>query len=312
MGYEVESLHKTASALALDAVHSVAFHKGLGSPSVAMTNKYLNNITIPSYASKVYTKGNIAVIASGAPQAALGKWINEFLSDVPAGNGPSTTPAKYYGGENRVYSSFGNALTIAFPGSAGAPHFKAEYTVLAYLLGGESTIKWNPGSSALSQAVASIPNVSAVAKHIAYTDAGLLYITVTGVAGSLTEAGSSVVKAINSLSNVNAEDVKKAIAQAKFDVLAAAEDRFIGLEAVGQSVIASGKPPQVESTVKGLEGVTLDAVKNVRLSPLIPYCLGLSYSYVPFYRLSNLSSEERHHSPLSVTYITCHMPRILA
>lgn len=263
MSYEVESLHKTPSALALSTVHSVAFHKGLGSPTVAFTNKYLSNITVPEYAKTVYTRSNLAVIASGAPQSALEKWTSEFLADVPAGTGPSTIPAKYHGGENRTYSTHGNALAIAFPGSASAPNFKAEYTVLAYLLGGETTIKWSPGSSILAQATAAIPGVVAVAKHAAYTDAGLLYITLSGPPTALTQAGKAVVDAINGLSGVKAEDVKKAITQAKFDVLAAAEDRFVGLEAVGQAVIKSGKAPQVEDTVKSLEGVTLDSVKNV-------------------------------------------------
>lgn len=267
MSYEVEALHKTAAALSLQTVHSVAFHKGLGSPVVALTNKYLNNVSIPAYASTVYTKSNIAVIASGAPQSALEKWTAEFLSDVPTGPGPSTIPAKYYGGQNRVYSTLGNAVTIAFAGSASVPNFKPEFTVIAYLLGGESTIKWSPGSSILSQAVAGIPNVAVVAKHVAYTDAGLLYITLSGPADALAQASRAVVDAVTKLATVKEEDIKKAIAQAKFDVLAAAEDRFVGLEAVGQALIKSAGAPQVEGTVKGLEAVTLESVKNVRYSP---------------------------------------------
>lgn len=278
MSYEVETLHKTPAALSLQTAHSIAFHKGLGSPVVALTNKYLNNISIPSYASTVYTRSNTVVIASGAPQSSLEKWTTEFLSDVPAGPGPSTIPAKYYGGENRVYSTLGNALTIAFAGSASTPKFKPEYTILAYLLGGESTIKWTPGSSILSQAVASIPNVTAVAKHAAYTDAGLLYITLSGPATALTQAGKAVVDAVARLATVKAEDVKKAIAQAKFDVLAAAEDRFVGLEMVGQAVINSAAAPQVAGTVNSLEAVTLETVKNVRYNntpPSHPIVIGI-------------------------------------
>ncbi|RPB15560.1 LuxS/MPP-like metallohydrolase [Morchella conica CCBAS932] len=262
ISYELHNHAHTASSIALETAHNVAFHNGLGSPTVALTKKYLNDVTVPSYAASVYTRGNIAIVASGAPQAALEKWTKEFLADVPAGNGPSTTPAKYYGGENRVYTPVGNALTIAFPGSAGAPKFQPEYTVLAYLLGGQSTIKWSTGSSLLSQTTAGIQGVSAVAKHSAYTDAGLLHITISGPASALKSAGTAAVKAINELANVKAEDVKKAIAQAKYDVLAAIEDRSIGLEVIGQAVIASGSAPQVADTVKGLEGVTLDAVKK--------------------------------------------------
>ncbi|KAL0637644.1 ubiquinol-cytochrome c reductase core subunit 1 [Maublancomyces gigas] len=258
ISYEVEALQKTPAALSIETAHSVAFHKGLGSPTVALTNKYLNNITIPGYASTVYTKSNIVVVASGASQSALEKWTTEFLSDVPAGPGPPIVQAKYYGGENRVYSTLGNALTIAI----NAPALKPEYAVIGYLLGGESTIKWSSGSSILSRAVAELPGVTAVTKHSAYTDAGLIYITLSGPAGALTQAGRLAVDAVSKLATVKAEDIKKAIAQAKFDVLATAEHQFIGLEAVGQAVIKSAGAPQVEATVKGLEAVTPDSVKK--------------------------------------------------
>lgn len=118
----------------------------------------------------------------------------------------------------------------------------------------------------LAQATAGIPGVSAVARHSAYTDAGLLHVTVSGPAGALTQAGRSVVEAVKGLKGVGAEAVQRAIAQAKFDTLAAAEDRFVGLEEVGQAVIASGRAPQVEGRVKALEGVTVESVKKV--SPL--------------------------------------------
>ncbi|RPA99945.1 LuxS/MPP-like metallohydrolase [Choiromyces venosus 120613-1] len=261
MGFEIENLHHTPAALALEAAHNIAFHKGLGSSRLALTNKYLSNKSITEYSKKVYSKDNIAVVASGAPQQDLEKWTAEFFKELPSGTGPVVAPAKYYGGETRVFSPHGDAIVIAFPGSASAPSFKAEYTVLAYLLGGETSIKWNTGMSFLSQAVSEIPHTTAVAKHVAYTDTGLLYVTIEGPGSALTQAGENVVSAFKSLGEVKPEDVKKAIALAKFDALATAEDRSVGLESVGQTVIASGNAPQVESIVKALSGVTVEAVK---------------------------------------------------
>ncbi|KAG0130215.1 Metalloenzyme, LuxS/M16 peptidase-like protein [Tuber indicum] len=263
LNFEVEKLHHTPAALALEAAHSVAFHKGLGSSRLALTDKYLTNKRITEYSREVYNKGNIAVVASGAPQLDLEKWTAEFFKELPSGTGPVVAPAKYYGGENRLFSPHGNAIVIAFPGSASPPSFKAEYTVLAYLLGGEASTKWNTGMSLLSQAISEIPHTTAVAKHVAYTDTGLLYITIEGSGSALTQAGGNVVSAIKSLGEAKPEDVKRAIALAKFDVLAAAEDRSAGLEAVGQAVIARGEAPQVEGVVKALDGVTVEAVKAV-------------------------------------------------
>ncbi|KAF8242288.1 LuxS/MPP-like metallohydrolase [Wilcoxina mikolae CBS 423.85] len=259
--HELNSFVRDPSAVALEHAHNVAFHSGLGGHRLALNAKFASNL-IPSYAQQVYQKGNIAVVASGAAQAELEKWTSEFFADVKAGTGVTSGQTKYFGGENRTYSAAGNALVIAFPGSQGGPAFKAEYKVLAYLLGGEGSTKWNAGTSAISQAIGQITDVKAVARHAAYSDAGLLTITITGPQSSLTPASQEVVKAINSLTSVKPEDVKKAIAKAKFDVLAAAEDRSAALELVGQSVIASGKAPQVEDVVKALEAVTVDSVKK--------------------------------------------------
>jgi len=263
MNLEVDKFHHTPAALALETAHNVAFHGGLGSSRLALTNKYLTNKSITEYSKKVYNKDNVVIVASGALQPVLEKWTAEFFKELPSGAGPAVAPAKYYGGENRLFSPHGDAIVIAFPGSASAPFPKAEYTVLAYLLGGGASIKWNTGMSLLSQAVSDIPHTTAVAKHVAYTDAGLLYVTIEGPGSALTQAGKNVVSAIKSLEEAKLEDVKRAIALAKFDVLAAAEDRSIGLESVGQTVIASGKAPQVESVVKALDGVTAEAVKAV-------------------------------------------------
>jgi len=260
MNFEVDKFHHTPAALALETAHNVAFHGGLGSSRLALTNKYLTNKSITEYSKKVYNKDNVAVVASGAPQPDLEKWTAEFFNELPSGVGPAVAPAQYYGGENRLFSPHGDAIVIAFPGSASA---QAEYTVLAHLLGGEASIKWNTGMSLLSQTVLDIPHTTAVAKHVSYTDAGLLYVAIEGPGSALTQAGKNVVSAIKSLGEAKPEDIKRAIALAKFGVLAAAEDRSIGLESVGQTVIASGKAPQVESIVKALDGVTASAVKAV-------------------------------------------------
>lgn len=266
MALELNNFVRDPVAIALEHAHNVAFHSGLGEHRLAISTKFSPSL-LPSYAQKVYQRGNLAVVANGAAQADLEKWTSEFFKGLPEGTGVPSAPTKYFGGENRTYNAAGNAIVIAFPGSQGDPDAKAEFSVLAYLLGGEASTKWNVGTSAISTAVAELTGVKAVARHAAYSDAGLLTISITGPQNSLAKAGEEVIKAVNSIANASPEDLKKAIAQAKFDVLAAAEDRTAGIELVGQSVIASGKAPQVESTVAALEAVTLDTVKNVSLYP---------------------------------------------
>ncbi|TGZ85709.1 LuxS/MPP-like metallohydrolase [Ascodesmis nigricans] len=264
---DIKAFEHSPVQIALENAHNIAFHNGLGNRLLAQSHKFLHDNSekceiIPGYAKQVYQKGNIAVIASGAPSAELEKWTKEHFADVPVGKGDiSSAKTKYFGGENRFYTDSGNALVIAFPGSQGGPKAKAEFQILAYLLSGESATKWNAGTSLLAQAVGQHIGLKAVARHTAYSDAGLLTITIEGPRETLGKGAEAVVATLNKLNTVKEEDVKRAIARAKFDVLSAAEDRSVGLELVGQSLISSGEVPQVAATVKALEAVTVDAVK---------------------------------------------------
>ncbi|KAF8468343.1 Metalloenzyme, LuxS/M16 peptidase-like protein [Kalaharituber pfeilii] len=262
MKFDLLKLLANPSQLALEHAHGVAFHKGLGAPRLATANKYVNPTAISDYASKVFSKSNIALVASGAPHSELSKWASEFFKDLKAGEKVSSPATKYYGGEARVNSVHGSTYVVAFPGTPGSPNFKAEYKVLTHLLGGQTAVKWNSGFSLLSRAVADIPGASAVAGHTHFTDAGLLYITVTGLDTDLEKAGHAVVKALHDAANASAEEVKKAVAQAKFDVLAEVEDRSTGLELVGQSLISNGTVPQADAIVKAIEAVTPQSMKN--------------------------------------------------
>lgn len=263
MKAEVEKYEANPSLVALERALGVAFHRGIGHARFSMANKYVNTSSIEKYAKQVYNKSNIALVASGAEHAELARWTKELMGDVAAGSKASSPETKYYGGETRVDSAKGNAFVIGFPGTASSPNFKAEYKVLAHLLGGETAVKWNSGFSLLSRAVADLPGVSAVAKTVQFTDTGLLYITVTGPDGSLEAAGKAVVKALHDVTTIGKDEIKKAVAQAKFDVLAEVEDRSVGLELVGQSLISNGTAPQAEAIVKAIDGVSAETVQKV-------------------------------------------------
>lgn len=261
--YDYKKLTSDPSRLALDHAFGVAFHKGLGAPLLATTQKYVNAGAIEQFASQVYNKANISLVASGAPHSELSKWTSEFFKDLKAGTKVTSPLTKYYGGETRVQSDAGSSFVVAFPGTARSPSYKAEYRVLTYLLGGENAIKWNSGSSYLSKAAADLPGVSAVARQQHFTDAGLLYITVTGPDSYLERAGKAVVNALKRAANPTPEEFGKAIAQAKFDVLAEAEDRSIGLELVGQSLLTNATLPQAGEIVRALSDVKITSVQQV-------------------------------------------------
>lgn len=265
-------LTNNALGQALDNAHSVAFHKGLGSsiyPSSSTTlGPYLNENSIAAFAETVYTKPNIAIVADGASQASLSKWIEPFFRDVPASASSPlqlfTEATKYYGGEQRTSLAGSNALVLAFPGH-NLHSDKADVAVLTALLGGQSSIKWSPGFSLLSKASAAAPGSTIVAKNLAYTDAGLLTIQITGSSGAVRKGAEEAVKALKSVaeSGVAKEVLSKAIAKAKFDLLSQNELTGTGIVSAGNSLIHGGKIFQVAEALKGYEAVTAEKVKAV-------------------------------------------------
>lgn len=274
MHLKQNQLANDALAVSLDSAHAVAYHKGLGSsffPSQStVLGPYLNENTVAAFAKSVYAKPNIAIVADGATQDSLSKWIDPFFRDVPASPEQKlplfTEASKYYGGEQRTSLSGSNAFVIAFPGSSLSAG-KADLAVLTSLLGGESSIKWSPGFSLFAKASAdSGANVSA--KHLAYSDSGLLTIQITGSAHAVRKGAAEAVKALKSVaeSGVTKDVLTKAIAKAKFDLLSANELTGAGLVSAGNSLIHGSKIFQVTDALKSYEAVTADQVKAVRLS----------------------------------------------
>ncbi|KAI1139643.1 LuxS/MPP-like metallohydrolase [Hypoxylon sp. FL0543] len=268
-------LEHDVSALALDSAHSVAFHTGLGASlyptSTTPLKSYLNEFSIADYAGAVYTKPNIALVGDGATPTALHKWTEQFFKSVPTSPSSAVTlntkPTTYYGGEQRTAHTAGNSLVIAFPGSSFGT-FKPEVAVLAALLGGQANVKWSTGFTLLSKAVASAPGAVASGINLAYSDAGLLTIQITGPAASVRKAGEEAVKSLKSISEgtVSKEDLTKAIAKAKFDALEASQSGVSTVLSAGSGIIHTGKPFQIAENVKSIDGVTADKLKTTAKS----------------------------------------------
>ncbi|KAB8072847.1 Metalloenzyme, LuxS/M16 peptidase-like protein [Aspergillus leporis] len=262
---------------AIDAAHALAFHRGLGESVTPSTTtpfeKYLSAEALAEYAQHAYAKSNIALVGSGANSADLSKWVGEFFKGLP-GSGSSAqykvqpkAATKYYGGEQRISSKAGNAVVIAFPGSGAfaASGYKPEASVLAALLGGESTIKWTPGFSLLAQATQGFSQVRASTKSHAYSDAGLFTITLSGKADQVATASKNAVDALKKVAagEVAGEEIKKAAALAKFRALESAQSLETGLEATGSALLSGGKPYQIGEIAQSIDAVTEVQVREV-------------------------------------------------
>jgi ubiquinol-cytochrome c reductase core subunit 2 len=260
---QIKQFTTNSAQQALEATHVAAFHRGLGEGQFAVIKKYVSHTSVADYAKQAYNKSNIAIVGSGLAHGEVAKWTGEFFKDLSAGPALTSPASKYYGGEQRIEKDAPAAFVLGFPGSAAGTQFKPEFKVLAHLLGGKSQVKWTNGASLISQAIAPLVGVNAEANHLSYSDAGLLYVTVGGPEDKLVKAGEAVVGAIKAAGSATKEQVEAAVKQAKFDVLAKAEDKQLGLEDVGQSVIHNGKAPQYNDAVKALEGVSHETIQKV-------------------------------------------------
>merc|ERR1712000_600516 len=251
------NFYNNVAALALDNAHSVAFHTGLGSsiyptPSTP-SKKYLNEEYIASFADAVYTKPSLALVADGASSQDVSKWVGEFFNDVQSsaqsGQKFDATATKYYGGEQRTTHTGGDAMVIAFPGSAyTAP--KPEVAVLAALLGGKAS--------------SDVVGLNVSASNIPYSDAGLLAVQLSGPAASVRAGAEATVKALESIANgsVPKEEVAKAVASAKFNALDATQLREPSLHLVGSGIVNTGKAYEPANLVQGIEKVSAESLKT--------------------------------------------------
>lgn len=258
------------TSLAMNSVHGLAFHRGLGEPlhptSSTPLTKYLDAETVEDFASKVYSKANFAVVANGADLATLSKWMKEFFTEVPNTAKELTSPqSKYYGGEERIAHASGNSMVLGFPGSSSPTggFFKPEIAVLAELLGGKSTIKWNTGFSLLSKAKPPVAGLSVSTKSNIYSDAGLLTVTIKGAAEDVRTVAASAVDALKTIAKgVSKEDFQKAKALAKFSELEYGQETEAALELTGTGLVAHNKPYQIDEVAKAVDGVTEAKVKQ--------------------------------------------------
>ena len=251
----------------------MAFHRGLGTPlypsSSTPLSKYLNEESISQFSQSAYAKPNFAVVANGASQADLSKWVGEFFKESKnSSSSLSSEATKYYGGEERIAHNGGNSFVIAFPGSSSftaGGSYKPEIAVLAALLGGQSSIKWSPGFSLLSKAVSSFPGASVATTHLAYSDAGLLTIQFSGSAAAIRGASAEAVKALKSVAegSISKEDFTKAVALAKYRALEEGQNIEAGLVVTGAGLVHGGKAFQIDEVGKSVESVTAEKLKSV-------------------------------------------------
>lgn len=273
----IQKAHKKFLAdvdeMAINSAHGLAFHRGLGTPlyptSSTPVQSYINPDSVRDFANAAYSKSNFAIVANGAEQSEVSKWVNEFFPSVATGSQAiQGTQTKYFGGEERIAHGSGNSMVIAFAGSSSftGGFYKPELQVIASLLGGQSGIKWSPGFSLLGKVASEHPGLAVDTKSLIYSDAGLLATTLKGPASYIATAAAETVKAIKAIAagEVSPELFKKAKASAKFKELEFGQNISAGLELTGSGLITGSKAYQIDQTAQAIDAVTQEQVSKVR------------------------------------------------
>ena len=208
---------------ALELAHGLAFRNGLGAPLLAAEHDPVDVEAIKAYASSVFTKGNIAVLGTGISQEALSTLVEKSLTTLPtAAAAPTSASSKYFGGETRVEGHGGPETVFIGFGTTGAS--AAELAVLAAHLSPAPSVKWSQGLSPIAAALPVGASVETVL--LPYSDATLFGFVVQGAtAADVKTAGAAAVKALQGATSVGAEDLKKAVAKARFAAAAAVDGK---------------------------------------------------------------------------------------
>lgn len=271
-------------ALALDAAHELAFRRGLGNSLYASPNSPITAEQVRDYASQAFAKSNIAVVGTGISTEALSKAVGAAFGSSggssSSASSSSSSSSSYFGGEKRIaldghaFPAQQPTLVIAY-GSGSAP--TAELKALPHVLGGTSALKWAPGVSPLSLAADKVPGGSARSFLLPYTDAALFGVVVQAPTSEAVRALATEVASVLKSSSGNKlgdEELKRAVAQAKFAAASALESKQGLVDAVAPQIF-QGSAQSAEEVVKAFADVSAESIAKVSYSVLqavIPPC----------------------------------------
>ncbi|KAF9074351.1 Metalloenzyme, LuxS/M16 peptidase-like protein [Rhodocollybia butyracea] len=253
---EIEAANFNPGLRAVEAAHAMAFHNGLGSSLLAVPHSSITHEDIKNFAQSAFTRENIAVLGTGIDQATLSSLVEKSLSKISTSSQLASSPSSYYGGETRLQAHGGPQTIFVGFGATGVP--TSELAALAAYLSPTPSIKWSQGTSPISTAIPEGTSVEVV--YLPYTDASLFGFLVQGSNGSaIKEASKAAIQALKSASSgLKGDDLKKAVAKAKFAAASAVDSREGLVSMLGSKVLA-GQGSSLDSTLSSLDNVSATA-----------------------------------------------------
>lgn len=178
-----------------------------------------------SFAKEAFTSGNVAVVGTGIDSARLAELVDKAFADaaLPTSSPVTDTPSKYFGGSTRIDSYEGpQTVFIGFGTTTPSPVL----SVLSAHVAPIQSLKWPSAPR---------PPATVTSVHLPYSDAVLTGVLVQGAdTKSVTETAKAVVGKLKK--PLSADELKIAVARAKFGAAAAVEGRDGLAEAIGSKV----------------------------------------------------------------------------
>ncbi|KAF9228127.1 LuxS/MPP-like metallohydrolase [Gyrodon lividus] len=248
---------QTPSSLAIEAAHALAFRTGLGASLFAGPHTPVPLDSVKSFAKEAFASGNIAVVGTGIDPASLAELVDKALAEasLPTHSPFSPSPSKYFGGSTRIDSYEGpETVFIGFGTTTPSPAL----SVLSAHIAPSRSLKY-PSAPRPPATIAPV--------HLLYSDAVLTGVLVQGPdAKSVKEAAKAVVDKLKK--PLSAEELKIAVARAKFGAAAAVEGREGLIDAIGSKAGCFCAPAfylanaSIESTLAALDEVDADTVSQ--------------------------------------------------
>ncbi|KAK7030710.1 peptidase-M16 domain-containing protein [Favolaschia claudopus] len=248
---EVNALHRDPATHAIELAHALAFRNGLGASLFAAPHTPVTATDVEQFAASAFAKGNFAILGSGISQSALSSLLQHAPTSQSTSSAPTTAPSSYSGGESRL-ETHGLPQTIFIGyGTTGAP--TPELAALAAHLDPNPSVKWAKSASPILVG----ENTTAQAVYLPYSDAALVGLLVQGpTAAGVREAAKAAVAAIKGTSGVKAEQLKSAVAKAKFRLAANADGRAGIVEVLGSKVLAGSSETSLDAAIASLDKVS--------------------------------------------------------
>jgi len=280
--WEVKAAHaqvaaaKAALAADADATINEMLHKtaycnnslGYSPLASARSMSYFTPDTIRSFMMDHFAPERMVMVGVNVEHDELAKWCMRSFVDYNAIPMKERKAAKavYTGGSSiqETDSPFAH-FAVGFESAAWGKD-AAAVNVLRSLLGGGTAVTQAPGSgitSRLGQIVSQSGKIeSCQAFNTSYSDSGLFGVYTVCEPAAAAAAGTAVTKALKSLTEVTADEVNKAKACLKADLLRQLDCTPTLMQDIGTQMMLSGKYSGSAEFGSAIGGVTAEQVKT--------------------------------------------------